>query len=102
MRDYCGPAAAKLVEAGRFGTFRAMETAAVLHQDPALNINWNQIHLCELDVAGFEGFGRAFAAALGDPATETAFAGLDHIRRVSCWTFNSVVVEADAALAELT
>ena len=30
MRSYCGPAAAKLVRANRFGTFRAMETAAVL------------------------------------------------------------------------
>ncbi|MEO0363839.1 MAG: hypothetical protein AAF322_22145, partial [Pseudomonadota bacterium] len=34
MRDYCGPAAQKLVRSRRFGTFRAMETAAILHQAP--------------------------------------------------------------------
>ncbi len=38
MRDYVGPAAAKLVRAGRFGTFRAMETAAVLYHDPGLKV----------------------------------------------------------------
>ena len=64
MRDYVGPAAAKLVRAGRFGTFRAMETAAVLYRDPGLKIAWNQIHLCELEADGFQGFGREFAAAL--------------------------------------
>ncbi len=43
MRRYCGPAAAKLVRANRFGTFRAMETAAVLYRDPKFKIDWNQI-----------------------------------------------------------
>lgn len=108
MRNYCGPAAAKLVQAGRFGTFRAMETAAVLYHDPELTIDWNQIHLCELDPSSFDGFGKEFEAALraessnapnssGD--TSGAFAGLDPMRRVPRWTFNDPVVEADAALA---
>jgi hypothetical protein len=55
MRDNCGPAAAKLVRARRFGTFRAMETAAVLYHDPAPKIAWNQIHLCELETNDFPG-----------------------------------------------
>jgi hypothetical protein len=70
MRDYCGPAAAKLVRAGRFGTFRSMETAAVLFQDPAFKIDWNQIHLCELEVDSFRGFGREFEVALRDDAPD--------------------------------
>src|SRR6476659_5567448 len=45
MRDYCGPAAAKLVRTGKFGTFTAMETAAVLYRAPRLKIDWTQIHL---------------------------------------------------------
>ena len=103
MRDYCGPAATKLVRAGRFGTFRAMETAAVLHQDPGLQIDWNQIHLCELDPGGFDGFGQEFEAALQADSPDGAvssgvFAGLGRIRRVSRWTFNDPLVEADAAL----
>ena len=53
MRKYIGPAAAKLVRANRIGTFRAMETAAVLYRDPELKIDWNQIHLCEVDAGGF-------------------------------------------------
>jgi hypothetical protein len=104
MRDYCGPAAAKLVQAGRFGTFRAMETAAVLFQDPALKIDWNQIHLCELDVDSFSGFGREFEAALREDvdaaATSSVFAGLDRMRTIPRWTFNDPVVEADAAVAK--
>ncbi len=104
MRDYCGPAATKLVRAGRFGTFRAMETAAVLYHDPKLTIGWNQIHLCELAPDGFRGFGAEFEAALradarDAPDTSGVFAGLDPMRRVPRWTFNDPVVEADAALA---
>ena len=103
MRDFCGPAAAKLVRANRFGTFRAMETAAVLYQDPDLKIDWNQIHLCELDPDGFDGFGPEFEAALREEAphgTDLAgsFAGLDRMRTVPRWTYNDPVVEADAAL----
>ena len=105
MRDYCGPAAAKLVRAGRFGTFRAMETAAVLHRDPCLKIDWNQIHLCELEVDGFHGFGPEFEAALRESSPDAAdtsgvFAGLDRMRTVPRWTFNDPVVEADAAVAK--
>ena len=105
MRDYCGPAATKLVRAGRFGTFRAMETAAVLYHDPDLKIDWNQIHLCELEPDGFRGFGPEFEAALradapDAPDTSGVFAGLDPMRKVPRWTFNDPVVEADAALAQ--
>jgi hypothetical protein len=105
MRDYCGPAAAKLVRAGKFGTFRAMETAAVLHRDPGLTIDWNQIHLCELDPGSFHGFGREFRAALREDAPDTGdapdvFAGLDRMRTVPRWTFNDAVVEADAAVGQ--
>jgi hypothetical protein len=102
MRRYCGPAAAKLVRANRFGTFRAMETAAVLHRDPTFKIDWNQIHLCEVDAGGFNGFGQEFAAALQDSPDGAdvagVFAGLDRIRTVPRWTFNDPVVEADAAI----
>ncbi len=103
MRRYCGPAAAKLVRANRFGTFRAMETAAVLHRDPGLKIDWNQIHLCEVDADGFGGFGQEFEAALREDSPDGAgiagvFAGLDRIRTVPRWTFNDPVVEADAAV----
>ena len=107
MRDYCGPAAAKLVRTGRFGTFRAMETAAVLYHDPGLKIDWNQIHLCELQADGFQGFGREFEAALREDSPDAAetpgvFAGLDNsMRTVPRWTFNGAVVEADAAVAQL-
>lgn len=103
MRDYCGPAAARLVREGRFGTFRAMETAAVLYQDPDLKIEWNQIHLCELDPSSFSGFGREFAAALRNEAPdssdfENGFAGLDRMRSVPRWTFNDPVLEADSEI----
>ncbi|MEM8977081.1 MAG: hypothetical protein AAGD43_33945, partial [Pseudomonadota bacterium] len=63
MRDYCGPAAQKLVRAKTFGTFRAMETAAVLYQAPSFSIDWNQLHICELEPEGFDGFGKAFGDA---------------------------------------
>ncbi|MCQ0987866.1 hypothetical protein [Jiella marina] len=106
MREYCGPAATKLVQAGKFGTFRAMETAVVLHQAPELKMQWNQIHLCELEAEGFGGFGREFAAAMQDDPADadkisSAFAGLDRMRMVPGWTVNDVVLEEDAALALL-
>jgi hypothetical protein len=104
MRDYCGPAAAMIVRAGRFGTFRAMETVAVLYRDPATQADWNQIHLCELNPDGFKGFGREFEAAMRDGRADGAeasrnFADLDRIRSVPRWTFNDPVIEMDAALA---
>ena len=105
MRDYCGPAAAKLVRAGKFGTFRAMETAAVLYRAPGLKIDWNQIHLCELNPDDFHGFGREFKAALREESPQgtdapDVFAGLDRMRTVPRWTFNDAVVEEDAAVAQ--
>ena len=48
MRRYIGPAASKLVAMGKLGTFRTMETAAVLFQEAFLGANWNQIHLSEV------------------------------------------------------
>jgi len=104
MREFCGPAAAWLVRTERFGTFRAMETAAVLYRMPGLETEWNQIHLCALDPDGFDGFGRAFEAALREKSSngldsDGAFAGLDRMRRIPLWTFNDPVVEADTALA---
>ncbi|WP_088343739.1 MULTISPECIES: hypothetical protein [Rhodomicrobium] len=102
MRKYIGPAAARLVEANEIGTFRTMETAAVLYRDPALRIDWNQIHLCEVDAEGFTGFGEAFDAALRELSPDggfaAVFAGLDRMRMIPRWTFNDPVVEADAAL----
>jgi hypothetical protein len=105
MRDHCGPAAEKLVRADKFGTFRAMETAAVLYRDPGLSIDWNQIHLCELNPDGFRGFGPEFRNALREDAAEAGdapdvLAGLDRIRTVPRWTFNDAVVEADAAVGK--
>lgn len=105
MRDYCGPAAAKLVRADKFGTFRAMETAAVLYRDPGLTIDWNQIHLCELNPESFHGFGREFSAALREDAPDAGdapdvFAGLDRMRTVPRWTFNDAVFEADAGVGQ--
>jgi hypothetical protein len=102
MRKYIGPAAAKLVQANRIGTFRTMETAAVLYRDPALRINWNQIHLCEVQADGFNGFGQEFDAALREVSPDgsfaAVFAGLDRMRTIPRWTFNDPVVEADAAI----
>jgi hypothetical protein len=102
MRKYIGPAAAKLVQANRIGTFRTMETAAVLYRDPALKINWNQIHLCEVNADGFNGFGQEFDAALREISPDggfaAVFAGLDRMRMIPRWTFNDPVMEADAAL----
>jgi hypothetical protein len=106
MREYCGPAASKLVRAKRFGTFRAMETAAVIYLDPRLKIEWNQIHLCELDAEGFEGFGKEFDTALRQDLPEgadfsDAFADLGRMRTIPRWTLNDFVVEADLAVARL-
>jgi hypothetical protein len=102
MRKYIGPAAAKLVQANRIGTFRTMETAAVLYHDPALKINWNQIHLCEVSADGFKGFGQEFDAALREVSPDggfaAVFADLDRMRMIPRWTFNDPVVEADAAV----
>jgi hypothetical protein len=102
MRKYIGPAAAKLVQANKIGTFRAMETAAVLYRDPTLGIDWNQIHLCEVDAASFNGFGQEFDAALREVSPDggfaAVFAGLDRMRTIPRWTFNDPVVEADAAV----
>ena len=102
MRRYIGPAAAKLVRENRIGTFRAMETAAVLYRDPALKIDWNQIHLCEVDARGFDGFSQAFDAALQEVSPGSGFAGvfagLERVRTIPRWTLNDPVVEADAAV----
>jgi len=102
MRKYIGPAAAKLVQANRIGTFRTMETAAVLYRDPALRIDWNQLHLCEVAPDGFNGFGQEFDAALREVSPDggfaAVFAGLDRMRTIPRWTFNDPVVEADSAL----
>lgn len=102
MRRYIGPAAAKLVGVDRIGTFRAMETAAVLYRDPSLNTDWNQIHLCEVNPDGFKGFGQEFDAALREisPGGEYAgvFADLDRMRTIPRWTFNDAVVEEDFAV----
>lgn len=102
MRRYIGPAAAKLVQADRIGTFRTMETAAVLYRHRELNIDWNQIHLCEVEAETFAGFGPEFDAALREISPDGGFvgvfAGLDRIRTISRWTFNDPVVEVDAAL----
>src|SRR5205814_376217 len=102
MRKFIGPAAAKLVEANKIGTVRTMETAAVLYRDPALKINWNQIHLCEVNADGFNGFGQEFDAALREVSPDggfaAVFAGLDRMRMIPRWTFNDPVVEADTAV----
>ncbi len=105
MRDYCGPAAAKLVRTGKFGTFRAMETAAVLYRAPGLKIDWNQIHLCELNPDSFHGFGREFKTVLREDSPDIddapdVFAALDRMRSVPRWTFNDAVIEADTAVAQ--
>jgi hypothetical protein len=104
MRKYIGPAAAKLVQAGRIGTFRTMETAVVLYRDSELKIDWNQIHLCEVDADGFNGFGQEFDAALREVSPEggfvAVFAGLDRMRTIPRWTFNDPVVEADTAVGQ--
>lgn len=105
MRRYIGPAAAKLVAADKIGTFRAMETAAVLYHASSLDTDWNQIHLCEVDADGFKGFGQEFDAALREISPDGGFAGvfadLDRMRTIPRWTFNEPVVEADIAIRQL-
>ena len=89
---------------GKLGTFRTMETAAVLFQDPALGTRWNQIHLSEVDAEGFQGFGQELDAALceisPDGGFAGVFAGLDRMRTIPRWTLNDPVVEADSAVGE--
>ena len=74
MRTLIGPAAARLVLANAIGTFRSMETAAVLYRDPTLTLDWNQIHLCEVRAEGFVGFGQELDAGLKDIAPDGGFA----------------------------
>ena len=105
MQKYIGPAAAKLVGVNKIGTFRAMETVAVLYRDASFIIDWNQIHLCEVDADGFQGFGQEFDAALREMSPHAGFAGvfadLDRMRTIPRWTFNEPVVEADIAVGQL-
>jgi hypothetical protein len=102
MKRYIGPAAAKLVQARRIGTFRAMETAAVIYQDPALRTDWNQIHLSEVNRDRFHGFGQELDATPGDVLPEggfaAVFADLERMRAIPRWTFDDPVLEEDAAL----
>lgn len=104
MRRYIGPAAAKLVAMGKLGTFRTMETAAVLFENPSLGTTWNQIHLSEVDAEEFQGFGQELDAALREIAPDGGFAelfaGLDGMRTIPRWTLNDAVLEDDAALGE--
>ncbi len=104
MRRYIGPAASKLVAMGKLGTFRTMETAAVLFQAPSLGATWNQIHLSEVDAEGFQGFGQELDAALREISPDggfaAVFAGLDRMRTIPRWTLNDPVLEADAGLGE--
>jgi hypothetical protein len=104
MRRYIGPAASKLVAMGKLGTFRTMETAAVLFQDPSLGTSWNQVHLSEVDAVGFQGFGQELDAALREISPDggfaAVFAGLDQMRTIPRWTLNDAVVEDDAAVEQ--
>ncbi|BBD98774.1 hypothetical protein SAMIE_1022750 [Sphingobium amiense] len=97
MAEYFGPAAATLVQTNRIGTFRSMETAAVLYRNPELKIDWNQIHLCEVDADHFDGFGPLFSSVFeqGSPDDRLAgvFAKLGQIRTVPLWTSNETLVE---------
>jgi len=105
MRELIGPAAAKLVQERKIGTFRALETAAVLYRHPSMAVDWNQIHVCEVNPQGFEGFGRLFESAFGEAPRDGGLAGvftrLDSVRTIPRWTFNDAAVEADGALAQL-
>lgn len=104
MRRYIGPAASTLVAMGKLGTFRAMETAAVLFQDPSLGAKWNQIHLSEVDTEGFRGFGQELDAVIRETSPDggfaRVFAELDQMRTIPRWTLNEPVVEADARLGQ--
>ncbi len=97
MRRFIGPAAAALVANDTIGTFRAMETVAVLYRSPSLAIDWNQIHLCEVDAGAFTGFGQLFDAAFRSSAPDgsaSALARLREIRTIPRWTLNDAVIEA--------
>ena len=104
MKRYIGPAASRLVAMGKLGTFRTMETITVLFQDPSLGANWNQIHLSEVDAAGFQGFGQELDAALREISPDggfaAVFAGLDQMRTIPRWTLNDAVVEAEAGVGQ--
>lgn len=104
MRRYIGPAASKLVAIGKLGTFRTMETAAVLLQAPSLGATWNQIHLSEVEAEGFQGFGQELDIALREIAPDGGFAelfaGLDRMRTIPRWTLNDAVLEDDAAIGQ--
>lgn len=104
MRRCIGPAAAKLVALDKLGTFRSMETAAVLFQDPSLGATWNQIHLSEVVAEGFRGFGEELGAALRETVPDGNFAnvftGLDDMRTIPRWTLNLPVFEDDAAVGD--
>jgi hypothetical protein len=47
----------------------------VLYRDPSLNIDWNQIHLREIDARGFQGFGQEFDAAPDELGSDHAASG---------------------------
>lgn len=104
MRRYIGPAAAKLVALDKLGTFRSMETAAVLFQAPSLGATWNQIHLSEVVAEGFRGFGEELDAALRETVQDgsfaNVFAGLNDMRTIPRWTLNVPVFEDDAAVGD--
>jgi hypothetical protein len=72
-----------------------METAAVLYRHPELKVDWNQIHLCEVDARGFDGFSQELDAALQEVSPRGGFAGvfagLDRIRTIPRWTLNDPV-----------
>ncbi|QTL04352.1 hypothetical protein J5J86_03130 [Aquabacter sp. L1I39] len=102
MRRYIGPGAARLVALGTLGTFRTLETTAVLFQDPALGTTWNQVHLSEVAAEGFKGFGQELDAVLRDISPDggftSLFAELAHMRTIPRWTLNDPVIEADAGV----
>lgn len=104
MRHYIGPAAAKLVAMDKLGTFRSMETVAILLQHPSLGATWNQIHLSEVVAEGFRGFGAELDAALRETVPDgrfaDVFAGLDDMRTIPRWTLNVPVVEDNAAVGD--
>lgn len=104
MHRHIGPAAAKLVAMGTLGTFRSMETAAVLLQDPSLGASWNQIHLSEVFAEGFRGFGEELDAALRETVPDgrfaDVFAGLNDMRTIPRWTLNTPVFEDDAGVGD--
>lgn len=104
MRRYIGPAASKLVGIGRLGSFRTMETAAVLFQAPSFGATWNQIHLSEVEAEEFQGFGQELDIALREIALDGGFtelfAGLERMRTIPRWTLNDAVLEDDAAIGQ--